>query len=231
MRKSIGTRILALTILLTLTGCWRWPASDVREATVQTTWFPIVFNEGTHPFVPPDILGCYGYSQVPGYTGPPEYPTAVEPDGVYITCYPNPGCRLGRVGQFGDLVYKCAAGECTSSGVLAGGITILLTNVRIDNRDQDWWVVLTKEECNGGDCDVAVVRDLYPFEAGKTYAGGTHIMALPPDLAIGEANGFGLRRSAVGLVAWLTFDPCVEYESHNVGQPEMWTFEDLARFK
>ncbi len=224
-------RILALTILLLLTGCWRWPASDVREATGQTTWFPIVFNEGTHPVVPPEIVGCYGYSQVPGYAGPPEYPLEVQPDTSYITCYANPGCRMGAVGQEGFLTHKCAEGECTSRVVLAGDITIVLTNVRIDNRHQDWWLVLTREDCAHGVCYVNMVRVLYPWEE-KLYEGGLHIAALPPDLAIGEANGVGLWREAVGLETWVTFRrPCPWEPLRAVGrQPEMWTAADLARF-
>ncbi len=215
------TLILAAAILLLL-------AAPV--AAEQVTWFPLIFNEGVHPPSQPDILGCYGYSQVPGYTGPPEYPLAVQPETAYITCYVNPGCRMGAVGQEGVLAYKCADGECTSRAVLAGDITIVLTNARLDNRHQDWWLVATREGCAHGVCYVNVVRWLYPWEQ-KLYAGGLHIAALPPDLGLYEANGVGLWREAVGLETWVTFRlPCQDAESHGVGQPEMWTTADLARF-
>ena len=183
-------------------------------AAEQVQWFPLVFNEARHPPVvidptptptpTPIVIGC---SQLPGYDGPVEYPTILEPETTYVSCFPSPGCRLGHVGQEGLLIYKCGSSWCQSRAVLAGDITVLLPGLRLDNRHQSYQLVLTKEQCDDGLCVVMVARFLYPFEPGRLYAGEVVAATLPPDLQIGEANGVGLWRD--GIESWVTFwRPC-----------------------
>ena len=218
--------IIAVALLLTVTG---------TVAAEQVQWFPLVFSDAAHPPVvidptpmptptPTPVLVTIGCSQLPGYDGPVEYPMILEPETTYVSCFPSPGCRVGHVDQEGLLSYKCGASWCYSRAVLAGDITVLLPGLRLDNRQQDYWLVATREQCDGGLCVVMVARFLYPFEPGRLYDGEPVAATLPPDLQINEANGVGLWRD--GIESWVTFwRPCTQYAGSD--QPEQWSGRTL----